>query len=80
MNAEWHNGEVVTKRVEVKTFHEVWICPQDGCDGEMQYNGYSWSCYPEGHHHTCTKCGFTSVPHEGMMFPRQVFVKVEPGQ
>lgn len=44
-----------------KLWTAKWICPIEGCFGEMIFNGAIWPMSPPGYHHTCDKCGFTAA-------------------
>lgn len=46
----------------------TWLCPMDGCNGEMKSTGKRWLSSPPGFHHACTKCGFQAAL-EGVEYP-----------
>lgn len=69
-NSRWFNQEPKVKRIEVKTFRETWMCPCDGCSGEMTFNGMTWPTGDPGYHHTCSICEFTAAVH--VTYPRVV--------
>lgn len=68
--SRWFNQEPEVRRTEVKTFREEWMCPCDGCPGEMTFNGMSWPTGGPRYHHTCHVCGFTAAVHAN--YPRVV--------
>jgi hypothetical protein len=71
MSANWVS-EPKTRLVEVATFREVWLCTSPDCDGELEYNGFSYATIPAGHVHRCTKCNYSATPTGGQQFPRTV--------
>ena len=54
--------EPMLKRVEMRTFEEHWVCPVEGCGGDMVYAKY---VQPLGerpaYHHKCDKCGHVAA-------------------
>jgi len=48
--AKWFSGEI-------DELDGDWICPEDGCDGKMYFNGRVWASFPAGYHHDCETCG-----------------------
>lgn len=54
---EWFNGEKDITEESVVPIRQRWMCPENGCDGEMIYNGTMWPMSPLGYHHICSKCG-----------------------
>ena len=48
---------------------ERWLCPVEGCEGEMVYNGLTWPTASPGYHHTCTQCRFTAAVR-GVHYPK----------
>jgi hypothetical protein len=59
----WFSGEPEVVEKELVPYRRVWLCPEDDCDGEMKFNGFTWPTADPGYHHTCTKCGFTAAVH-----------------
>ncbi len=60
--SRWFKGPVTTLvRKKMIPVEVRWMCPMDGCDGEMEDNGMRWPMNIMGYHHTCTKCGFTAA-------------------
>lgn len=72
--SRWFRGKPKLERFRVEVYEEHWLCPQDGCDGEMLPNGFVWPTGDPGHHHTCNKCEYTAAIHG--RFPRTVHKKV----
>lgn len=70
---EWYSGKKEVKRFEVRVFEEHWMCPKEGCEGEMIPNGMVWPTGDPGIHHTCTKCKYTAAIHG--RYPRTVHEK-----
>lgn len=68
--SRWFKGEPQITRRVMRPVQERWLCPHDGCDGEMLSSGWNWPTNPPGYHHTCTVCGFTAAPMSGQHFPR----------
>jgi len=58
---DWFGGEPNIQQEPKRPVLSRWICPQDGCGGEMKFNGMTWPMNPPGYHHTCDKCGFTAA-------------------
>jgi len=68
----WFNGKPRVVGAEVKTVRERWLCPLEGCSGEMVSTGMMWPTGPGGYHHTCTECGLTAAL-SGVEYPRIVY-------
>jgi hypothetical protein len=43
---------------DVKTVYRHWLCPKDGCDGEMVGTGHGMSTNRTHWQHRCDKCGY----------------------
>ena len=54
---EWFRGEPKTSRTRLVPVMVRWLCPQEGCSGEMKYSGSSWPTGTPGYHHYCSVCG-----------------------
>lgn len=67
--SEWFKGEMKLRTVRLAPVRVHWLCPQDGCAGEMKPNGLVWPTAQPGYHHTCTSCGYTCATTAGR-FPR----------
>lgn len=76
--SRWFNREPEVRRTEVKTYRETWMCPCDGCHGEMEFNGHTWPTGDPGYHHTCSNCEFTAAVHA--CYPRVVTQPAEDPQ
>lgn len=61
--SRWFTGEPELRRQRKIPVEVRWICPHDGCGGEMKLNGSVWPMSNPGYHHTCDKCGFTAAVH-----------------
>lgn len=59
--SEWFGGAPTLKKQPMQTVRVTWPCPKEGCEGEMQFNGYTWLTNPGGYHHTCTVCKYTAA-------------------
>jgi hypothetical protein len=72
--SRWFKGEpkITTKRMY--PVQARWLCPIEGCDGEMKYAGWTWPVNPPGYHHTCHVCGFTAAIH-GKKYPCTEYVE-----
>lgn len=58
---EWFPGTPEVVRMAIRTFHEYWKCPQDGCGGEMRYSGLVWIHHGQESQHKCDTCGYKAV-------------------
>lgn len=59
--SRWFNGEPNLTRERLVPVMVRWICPMDGCGGEMKPAGFTWPMSPPGNHHKCTGCGFMAA-------------------
>jgi hypothetical protein len=69
--SEWFLGEPHIAQVLMVPVQERWLCPKEGCDGEMKFTGERWCTNPYGNHHKCAKCEYTAALR-GETFPRIV--------
>lgn len=69
---EWHSGEPKIREEPVRPVRERWMCPKEGCVGEMVFNGTTWMTCDPGYHHTCSECGHTAAVR-GATYPRVVY-------
>ena len=63
--SRWFNAEPKIEERRMVPVQQRWICPIDGCGGEMNFNGMVWPTGDPGNHHTCNKCGFTAAIWNG---------------
>lgn len=66
----WYSGEVKT-RDDGQPVTRHWMCPEEGCEGEMKSTGTMWPTGSPGYHHRCTVCGVGYAIHN-QRFPRIV--------
>ena len=74
--SRWFKGEPKIEEQRMIPVNQRWICPIDGCGGEMKFNGMTWPTGSPGYHHSCNKCEFTAAIH-GAKYPRMTYVPDE---
>lgn len=71
--SEYFHGEPDIKRVPVTTVRATWICPKEGCGGEMIATGLYQATNPPAFVHVCNKC-HTHLLLDGKRFPSIEYV------
>jgi hypothetical protein len=52
-----------------------WLCPKDGCDGEMKSTGHGLTTLSTSWQHRCTKCQHEALA--GANYPRVAYLPIE---
>lgn len=71
----WFTGEPTFQDEPRVPVYRRWVCPQEGCGGEMVFSGASWMTVPPGHQHICDRCGFGAVLKN--TYPKIVFLEAK---
>lgn len=65
---EWFTDTPRLKEERVTPVIVRWMCPKDGCQGEMKSTGTHWPSNPPGYHHVCDACGYAAAM-PGKIYP-----------
>lgn len=70
--SRWFNEDPEVEYQEIAVVREHWPCPNEGCEGEMEFTGRIWPMPDPGYHHKCSACDFTAAIR-GAQYPRNAF-------
>lgn len=75
-HCEWFFAEPALESKPMRPVRVGWLCPTEGCAGEMVATGVNWPMNSVGYHHKCTVCN-NILAIQGKTFPRIEYADVD---